>query len=279
MAVHRIDIVKLSGIFGVAILMMIGTQVGARSEHQIGGRTASVVFADPDLAGLARAACVGDAASAGSAIHSGVDPNGAGMQNFTPLGWAVSCGNLAGVKALLEGGGAPNRLMGDAYSPTFLAAGSPNPEVLQLLLEHGGDPNATDERNGDTALSKAFLRGAHGQGWECYYILLDGGADINKVDRYGLTIANTVLGADHYDKLVELLVRGYNQNLEFLARRIGLDSENEARGLHPDFGDQAASRQKVILLLETRGLKVRAMPEIDLNQPEGEYEANRVMGE
>lgn len=118
--------------------------LGTNSTFQLKGRSAALVFQDAKVAELANAACSSEATNEISVlVKSGVDVNGRGTEGITPLIWAMSCHNLAGIKALLKQGADPNlALTTDGSTAVYLAAGGSDPRILPLLLSHGGNPNA-----------------------------------------------------------------------------------------------------------------------------------------
>ena len=169
----------------------------AHGEHAMFGSTASDLFPDAKAAKLARAACVGDAASVAAAVKDGADPNAVGKEGtgpgavrevVTPLLWAIDCGSLAGMKALLDAGANPNQAEQWGATPVTVAAATKDPAVLALLLSRGGDPNAHDER--DTALEIAMGMESglelvdnlpKARAWANWDALLAAGADPDRV--------------------------------------------------------------------------------------------------
>lgn len=99
------------------------------------------------------------------------------------------------------------------------AAADRNVEYLRLLLAHGGDPNARDDDSPWSALRIAFSLGLQYDDWTSYYILLDAGADIN-ADGPGGTIAEFAAHLNQWDKVAELLERGYHHDLSSLRRSV-----------------------------------------------------------
>lgn len=188
------------------------------SEHEMGGKRASEVFATPSVAALAKAACEGSVDGVHEELRRGADPDTAGLWGLTPLVWALHCQNSLGVEALLSAGADPNTRVGEIIEkPTVvvLAARMTDPALLRSLLAHGGDPNAAELEGVDTALIAAFHAGATKNQWENYYLLLEEGADINKV-HMDLTVAEYAMTRLWYEKLSEMLDRGYNVRLENL---------------------------------------------------------------
>ena len=222
------------------------------SDHRVGGKAAAEVFADPQLAKLATSACLGDVSGIERAIETGMNPNATGLDGVTPLYWAQNCGNLAGMEALLKAGANPNAPVADRqFTPVDLAAGIPNPEILALLLRYGGDPNAVYERSPWTALRVAFALGMQEKGWENYYNLLNAGADINRVHK-NETIAEFAASLNQFDKVMELLERGYTVRVDNLEELVYF-ADDESIG-----ADQVLWKRRVLSVLKDRGATTRS---------------------
>ena len=193
---------------------------GGDGAHTVGGRSVEQVFEDSGAAALARAACQGDVAAINRALREGANVDARGYQGVTPLIWAQSCQNLTGMEALLDAGADPNLMTeGRGSFSAVTVAAEMETGVLRLLLDHGGDANAAYGEGPSTALTKAFERGVHEQQWENFYALLEEGSDINRVHG-GSTIAEFAAALNQYDKVAELLERGYNTRLNRLALRV-----------------------------------------------------------
>lgn len=89
--------------------------------------------------------------------------------------------------------------------------------------------------------------------WGNWYALLDGGMDINRHDDFGDTIATEAAALSQFDKVYELLDRGYHYDLEDLGRFVELshlDSDNP----------QAGWQKKVIDRLKAAGVRFPVGP-------------------
>jgi len=235
----------------VAASVAVGcVQPAASMERKISGKTASELFPDPQLAALAKAACSGNAKDVASKIAGGANPNAVGNERAVPLLWAIRCHSVRGVEALLDGGADPNQPLGGDFSPVYVAAQEPV-EILRLLLKHDGDPSAGSKESDRSALIEAMSIGIHEGRWDNYYALLEAGADINRV--YGPYNTVAIYAADmaQYDKLAELLARGYNHDLAGLERRLQL------RVIRPDLEPK---RARVKAMLEARGVNFPVPP-------------------
>lgn len=182
------------------------------TEHAIGGKTASEVFPDEGSARLARAACEGRTDEVQQLSERGVSADAQGFEGMTPLIWATNCGSLEGVRALLDAGANPNGTTAVLH-PVYIAVDNSKPEILALLLSRGGNPDAALPETAWTALSLAFSMGIETGNWTSYEMLLDAGANVNR--RYGGgTVAEFAATLNAWDKVAELLTRGYTRNLE-----------------------------------------------------------------
>lgn len=206
---------------------------------EVGGMTPEEAFPDSRVAALARAACEGDRDRVGNLVRSGADPNGLGFQGVTPLLWAIRFENLAGIEALLEAGADPDLRPPDSFSATYAASTFDSPAMLRLLLSAGGDPNAADPGGRRTALNEALTVGIRCGQWDSFHLLLEAGADVNKVMGRRNTIARMAAALNQYDKVLELLERGYSHDLESLESLVRSDSSDL-------LGDQGEWRRKVL---------------------------------
>jgi len=219
-----------------ATLALLGAAGTACAEHQVGGKAAKDVFSDPALMSLADAACRGDSEEVSTLAKQGADPNGLGFQGVTPLYWAITCENVAGMRALLKAGADPNLLFGGRFSATYQASTYRNPELLRLLLEFGGDPDSFSRQTDDTALMKALSIGIQKGDWRNWELLIRSGADINKSNEVYNTVAVNAVFRGQFGKVVELLDLGYTCDLPRLGRLI----EQEEGMTGPTSGTEAA---------------------------------------
>lgn len=249
--------VRLVGV--VLTLLALSTEASCM-EYRVAGRTAAEYFPSPADGALAKAACAGDTAAVIREIRGGANPNGVGADGGTPLFWALSCKNIRGMEALLKNGADPNYQLprgAAAFSPVFAAAGIEDPAILALLLRFRGDPNSTGDGGETSALERAFglgielsngtVDGRHG-GWENYYALLDAGADINRGEK-NASIAEHAAYTNRFDKVAELLDRGYDTRLENLMEIA------QAAYLGPADTVQGPWRAKVMAILKKRGVQ------------------------
>lgn len=231
------------------------------------GVTAVEMFGDTRVAALAQAACDGDAAEVAAIARGDVDPNSIslGVDEFkgrvTPLLWAIDCDNARGVGALLRAGANPNQTTGGrvGLTPVIVAAGSRNPVLLRLLLQNGGDPDAMTEVRRETALTRAFNAARGTESWENWQTLLDAGADIEAAPNGGHeTIATHAAWSNRFDKVVELLERGYSYDLTYLGfavQRPGDPGMRQPRFPVPLFPATEEARARALAILAQRGVR------------------------
>lgn len=214
--------------------------------HEVGGKSSADVFADPNVRAMVDNACAGNGPGVKSAIGKGADPNFSGLDGTTPLMWAISCQNLDGVRAILDGGADPNLGIAGRFQPVLIAATYDDPAMLQLLLDRGANPDFHDEKYTETPLYKAFATGLEREQWGSYYTLLDHGADIEFEDQVGETILHYAIAMGRFDKVVELLNRGYSKNLPEVRKRV------EIRPISPEFKDQYERKQEALRLVAAK---------------------------
>ncbi|WOD10611.1 ankyrin repeat domain-containing protein [Pseudomonas sp. NyZ704] len=183
--------------------------------------SAKDVFEDGSLRRLAEAGCQGDAESVYGTVNAGTDPNGAGLRGFTPLAWAVSCDNVQGVQALLEAGADPNQTIGEEFSSVvYIAVGRNDPGPLKALLEAGAEADVFDLKSERTGLTQALSRGIEAGDWRYWDLLLES-ADINRPhDKFGGTIATYAASFNQFERVVQLLEKGYSYRLPVLGRYV-----------------------------------------------------------
>jgi hypothetical protein len=235
----------------IYILSVGMTTQAASMEHKVGDKSAQDLFADPKVQALAVAACNGDAAGIARALASDIPVDATGLDQSTPLMWALSCDNADGMEALLKAGADPNKSNG-RFTPVYAAATRHKTEPLKLLLKYGGVANTEDSKTRKTALQEALELGIHGIGWDNYYALLQK-ADINTADEMGYTITKDAAALGQFDKVFELLERGYQYDLTDLGYTV------QTRQVDPNHV-QAQWQKKVRALLESKGVKFPVLP-------------------
>ncbi|MBI5942091.1 MAG: DUF2059 domain-containing protein [Caulobacterales bacterium] len=237
------------------------------------GKSVGDLFPDARVAALARAACAGDAQAVAAAIRDGVDPNANGIEwmdrtgsgrVLTPLIWAIDCGSPEGVEALLVGGADPNRAGKFGVTATTIAAAAVDPRILPVLLRHGGDPHAHDDS--DTALAIALETGfglefdgaEPAVAWSNWNILLAAGADPNRGVGESMNPVQMAALRGRFDKVYEILLRGYQGDLRDLGRWVTYSKEQDAEAGTPR---EDPWRDKVEALLTERGVIFPVLPD------------------
>ena len=236
---------------GVALVLLAQTSLGA--EHPAERADVSVIFADPTIRDLSRAACEGNAPAVRSAVQAGADPNAVGRDGITPLAWAVRCESVAGVKALLAAGANPDQVIGDRFtSVVYLAASGDDPGPLEVLLGAGASAESYSLKSDRTAMTQALLHGITSGDWRAWNLLLPK-VDINRpYDKFGETIALRAAYFNQFELVVQLLERGYDYRILELAKVVA-DAGN--------LTEHAASWQrKAIQMLERRGVVFPVAP-------------------
>jgi hypothetical protein len=100
------------------------------------------IFSDADLLKLAKAIEKENTAEIDRTIAAGAKIEGTGLNEVTPLGWAILSRKKKSYKHLLEKGADPNHRFWKKWPLVDIVAGfSFDPEWLELALKHGGDPN------------------------------------------------------------------------------------------------------------------------------------------
>jgi len=185
--------------------------------HQVGGLTAQKVFADAEVAALAEAACRGDLEAVNRAVHAGANVNGRGLEGISPLAWALSCENLAGMEALIRSGADPNRGDDNGTTVVYYAATYHNRELLALLLRLGGDPNHMNN-SGYTPLEAAMRHYRATGNIANLELFLEAGADTSVTNGGGDTVVDIAAMRNQYDLVYRFLQAGYRGDHERLLR-------------------------------------------------------------
>jgi hypothetical protein len=235
------------------------------ARFQLHGKTADQAFADDRTAAIAAAACDGSADDLRKAIQAGGQINGEGLRRETPLVFAVACERREAIEILLDAGADPN-LPRDADffgPPMSVASEKADPKFLKMLLDHGGDPNAGI---GYRHLAWNAMMIGHNRGdWRAWNLLLSAGLDYSRPRPFD-TDLDALAMSGHYDKVWELLQRGYNGDLVVLARTITTAEER------PSGARAAPDRDKVKAYLQAHGVSFPVPALIQLKKgPDGRY--------
>lgn len=118
-----------------------------------------------------------------SFIDAGADINNRDTWQRAPLLTAMTERNAPLIKLLLNAGADPNVKDDQGSSPLYIAMQQRLFDQIDLLLKKGADPNIKDRWSEQPMLSYACVLGLE----SVVKKLIDGGADINAVDRDGRT--------------------------------------------------------------------------------------------
>jgi hypothetical protein len=168
-------------------------------------------------------------------------------EDVSPLSTAVLCDDRAGVDAALAGRADPNLREPGGLTPVLIAAALSREEILRKLLAAGGDPDAYESDTGQLALAYALAAGVHHQDWRAYDTLLDK-ADINAGGGKVTPIGDWAVTLGQFDRVAELLDRGYRKDLSGLAWTL----ERRSAGDAGEARDKALAKVRALIATEAR---------------------------
>lgn len=165
------------------------------ADTTVGGMTPTQAFAKPQTAQLVAAVMGGNYTEADKLLAQGVDVNAVGAEDLTPLLWVLSASHFDEKKLeyLLKAGANPNFQERKHHaSAMYFAVHNQKPRLLKLLLKYGGNPSLSGWGGGgdESILQIAALHGDE----EIINILVDAGADINWLDKWGDSAADKAVG-------------------------------------------------------------------------------------
>jgi len=160
------------------------------------------MFPESRLRDLAAAAGNGDIEAIDRLVREGVDVNGRGNRNATPLFWAMR--DIQGFTRLLEHGADPNAVFDDGGNVMLWAVRHRTQSYLIEALKHGGDPNIGAGIYGEPLIFEAM--GPAGKNKAV--VLLESGANINARGHAQRTPMMKAAGLGQFDLVYELLNRG-----------------------------------------------------------------------
>ena len=114
-------------------------------------RTSLDSITDDSLAGVLRAALIGNTAAVCAFLNRGVSVNGRDASGRTPLMEAVFGGHMDTVQELLNRGADVNAQDRDGWTPLMEASSKGRADVVRTLLAHGADARIK-AKNGWTSL-------------------------------------------------------------------------------------------------------------------------------
>jgi ankyrin repeat protein len=211
-----------------------------------------VMFSDPSVRLLAKAAGEGKIETIDRLVAEGVNVNSRGTQNVTPLYWALRDYN--GFSHLLSLGADPNVVYGDGGTVMHWAAQKKDIRFLKTALQYGGNPNLVNQdASKQTPIFSALYMGV-----THVDVLLDGGANIDAVDQQGCTPVIYAVNAGWYDLAYELLIRGADYRMpdhqhggSLLANQVGWIRST----VRPN-SKEAERLGRIVNWLEAHGVKV-----------------------
>lgn len=189
------------------------------------------LFVGTEAERLAMAVANGDVESIKEEVQNNHVPVDIKNEEYgtTLLMMATFYNNLESAKCLLELGADPNlcsdttKTWGDNSVLIASRWNDLSPEMLSLLLSHGGDPNSQAKgiqyiNVGKYAPMRDFaLQKASAGSFEKVKILLQAGADINKINEYSdMTAIRSAIIHDQMDILLYLLENGADYTKKFI---------------------------------------------------------------
>ncbi|NOT99987.1 MAG: hypothetical protein HOO95_00205 [Gallionella sp.] len=229
----------------IAVLMVAGC-----ADTTVAGLTPTQTFAKPQTAQLVEAVMSGDYTEADKLLAQGVDVNAVGAEDLPPLLWVLSASHFDEKKLeyLLKAGANPNFQEKKHHaSAMYFAVHNQKPRLLKLLLKHGGNPSLIGWGDGGPDWPLLFEASLNGDE-EIVTILVNAGADLNWLSKYGRSSANALTIPARFDLIVYMLNHGLVANLD------GLAEECQGRPLQPN-SDMQVWKDKVLVMLKERGAK------------------------
>jgi ankyrin repeat protein len=136
-------------------------------------------------------------------LRHGANPNAQNMHGGTALHQAASQGAVKIMQLLLANRADVNSATNDGFTPLHGAVSYGNNETrrsaVEALLKSGANVNAKTSRDGETPFHKAISRGDV----ELVKLLLDYGADVNAVSKFGVTSLYFARNSDAITKLLK----------------------------------------------------------------------------
>jgi ankyrin repeat protein len=240
------------------VVALVSFPAAGFCEIKVVGETARDYFGDGLQANLAKAGAEGRVEEVQRLIRAGAQVNAAGKQNMTPLVWALTARNVAGMRALLQGGADPNQRVGPErnFHPVWLAAGQDESGPLAVLLEFKGDPNAPHKGSDYVPLARALSKFTN------FKLLVSAGANINAADILGNPVVLDAASLAQYDNVLYALDHGFNKNLPLLAWEL---HDRRPDGKAPLPPHKEPGRLKVLEKLRQMGVEPPAGPAPKLN--------------
>ena len=143
-------------------------------------------------------------------LRAGTDPNAADADGYKCLHQAIVGGcSKEIIQRIIDHGGDVNAKNTKGETALLIACLKRNEDVLIALLNAGADPNITDIKR-DTCLHWAVSRGCSK---ETLLAIIDGGADVNAINRAGQTALMCAYGTENTVAISVLLNAGANPDI------------------------------------------------------------------
>lgn len=158
---------------------------------------------------LVQAAAKGDEAGVDEALRAGSSVDCRGVDQITPLVFAVLTANKKATLLLLKKGANPNLQWNSRQSPISLSAEIQDAWYLETMLKYGGDANLRDELE-----RTPIFDAVSGFSITNIDILLKAGADVNAQDHSGYTPMIYAANLNQVDIVYHFLQLGADPTIE-----------------------------------------------------------------
>ena len=160
------------------------------------------------------AAKSGDIKSLKKYLKKGADLNQKNQESLTLLHIASKNNQTETIKFLLENNADINAVQGAGWTALHFAAGMGYIESVKILLEYGANVNIQENNFLATPLYFAIKNAmpGYGENKNIVKLLLDNGAEINKLDNVGRSVLHIAIKNDDKD-IIKLLERSGGKNL------------------------------------------------------------------
>lgn len=148
-------------------------------------------------------------------LEAGADPSICTEGGLPPLAMAVSSGYRHNVQLLLNNGADPNQVGYAGATVVVIAASRGKPEILQLLMDHGGDPLKASGTTGSALTVAAGMGSVRDPECERLRIILDHigpEGDVDAPGAFGMTALMHAAMMGNVDAVRLLLEHGADPN-------------------------------------------------------------------
>ncbi len=208
-----VGIVLLAILFGYPLVIAIARPLvmGYRSRQWEKEAARVGDFSDSTLAAMAAAIRADDVAELRRLLGGKVPPRGKDRAGNDLLSYAVEVvrttdKGVESIRALLDAGVDPRASRNadgvDVLNHLATARASVRRDAMRALLERGADPNVVDPLDQSTPLA------AVGDDPELVRLLVERGADIDRLQGNGVPVIVDYVGGKHWDSALYLIERG-----------------------------------------------------------------------